>query len=147
MKKITLLLLGLVLGTSSFAQTSLFSDDFESGDVAWTLSVTGTNGWVVNDIYAGFQPLISDTPDQPSQISTNPQSNYLHVMNSDVCSQLSVCNANYDAGTASTSYAEMANALNTTNYLNTTISFWWLCVGAAGNSYGELEYSTDNQLL
>lgn len=148
MKKTTLFVTALLLGTASFAQTTLFSDDFESGDGAWTLNtVTGTNGWTVNNSYTGFTSqlgTIVDTPDQPSGITGNPQSSYLHIVNSTACSVLQACNANFDTGSASESYAEITSAISTVSYMNTEISFWWLCEGSAGNTFGTLEYSTDN---
>lgn len=147
MKKITLLATSLLVSIAGFAQTTLFSDDFESGDGAWTISGTGTNGWIVNNSYTGFSSQfgsIPDTPDQPSQISGSPQSNYLHIMNESACQLLSACNANFDTGSASEAYAEITNSFSTVGMMNTEVSFYWLCVGEVGATYGELEYSTDN---
>lgn len=143
MKKTTFLLITLLISSSNFAQ-DLFSDNFEAGINNWTVTSTGTNGWVVNSSYTGFSTFIPDTPQQPAAITNSPESEYLHIMNSSVCSQFSACNANFDASNSSIAYAELTNSISTVGYLNTEISFYYLCAGAAGNSFGELEYSTDN---
>lgn len=57
----TLLLLGASMFISqTFAQTTLFQDNFETGSSQWTLNTgSGTNNWVVNNAYLGFSGLIS----------------------------------------------------------------------------------------
>ncbi len=145
MKKITLLLAGLLIGASSYAQTTLFSDDFESGAGQWTLnsSGAGSNSWVVNNAYTGFSGLIPDTPNQPGGITNSPQSTYMHITNSTVCGGLSVCNANYDAGGTSDYYTQITTPINASTATNISLSFWYLCQGLTGVAFGTLEYSVD----
>lgn len=124
-----MLLAGLLLGSFSYSQTTLFSDDFESGSGQWSLnsSGSGTNNWVVNNAYLGFAGLIPDTPNQPGGITNSPQSTYMHITNTTVCGGLSVCNANYDAGGTSDFYTQITTSIDASNVTNITLSFWYLC--------------------
>jgi hypothetical protein len=134
----------LAVGLTSLGQTSLFSDNFESGPSQWTLNGgTGDNAWAVNNAYLGWTGFINDTPNQPGGIFGSPQSNYLHIVNGLVCSSLSVCNANYDTGATSNQSAEITTAINASTYTNITVSFWYLCTGQTGTAYGTMEYSLD----
>lgn len=140
-----LLLLGALLLHLAHGQTTLFQENFESGSAAWTLNGgSGSNQWVVNAEYAGFSGLINDTPDQPSGITASPESMYLHITNNVICSGLGVCNANFDTGSSSNQSATMTAAISTTGYANVTLTFYYVCAGASGTSYGGVEYSTDN---
>ncbi|MCR9171238.1 MAG: T9SS type A sorting domain-containing protein [bacterium] len=145
MKKITVLLAGLLVGFFSFSQTTLFSDNFESGSGQWVLnsSGSGANNWVVNNAYLGFSGLIPDTPNQPGGITGSPQSFYMHITNTTVCGGLSVCNANYDAGATSDIYTRLATPIDASNATGITLSFWYLCQGLTGTAFGTLEYSID----
>ena len=67
MKKLLLSALGAALFSfTSFGQTTLFQDDFESGTSNWSFNGSGDNAWTVNNVYTGLSPLIVDTPNQPS---------------------------------------------------------------------------------
>ena len=144
MKK-TLLFAGLLCSISAFSQTTLLSEDFEAGASNWTLNGgSGTNQWIRNNVYAGYMSLIMDTPDQPSGVTGFPQSNYIHICNTTVCSSLSVCNANFDTGSTSDQNATMNTPVVTTGMNTVTISFFYVCAGATGVSYGTLQYSIDN---
>lgn len=143
-----MLLTGMLgLSALSFGQTSLFSDDFESGGGNWTLNGgSGDNQWIVNNEYLGFSPFITDTPNQPSSFTGGSNSSYLHIYNLSACTGLSVCNASFDTGSSSNQTATMASAVNTTGYNTVTLSFWYLSAGSTGSAYGTVEYSTDNGL-
>lgn len=131
-------------GLSTFAQTTLFQDDFESGTSQWALNTgSGANSWVVNNTYLGFSGLIPDTPNQPASITNGPQSSYMHITNTTICGGLSVCNANFDTGSASNQNSEVATSIDASSYTNVTVSFWYLCAGQTGVSYGTMEYSID----
>ena len=82
MKKTVLAAAILTLSLCSQAQTILFQDSFESGTANWTLNGgSGSNSWVVNNIYAGgLFGIIVNTPAQPAGIAGNPASNYLHIV-------------------------------------------------------------------
>jgi len=144
MKK-TLLLLGLVLSTSAYSQTTLFQDNFESGSGNWTLNTggSGQNQWQVNNEYLGYSGFIDDTPDQPGTFTGGTQSTYMHITNNSICSGLAVCNANFDTGSSSNRSASITTPIATTGYTNVNLQFYYLCAGAAGTSFGIVEYSTD----
>jgi hypothetical protein len=138
------LLLGgcLLMATASFTQATLFADDFESGSSQWSLNTgSGANNWMVNNAYLGFSGLIPDTPDQPGSFTNGPQSTYMHITNTTICGGLSVCNANFDTGSASNQNTEVATSIDASSYTNVTVSFWYLCAGQTSTSYGTMEYS------
>lgn len=143
MKK--LLLFGCALFTTfAFSQTTLFQDNFEAGSSQWTLNTgSGGNNWVVNNAYIGFSGFIPDTPNQPVTFTNGPQSSYMHITNTSICSGLSVCNANFDTGSASNQNSEIATAIDVSGQTNVTVSFWYLCAGQTGTSFGTMEYSLD----
>lgn len=146
MKKPILIATMLALFHYVQAQVILFQDNFESGAGNWTLNGgTGSNAWVLNNVYTGgLFGLIIDTPSQPAGISGSPSSNYLHITNGDICSIFSICNANFDTGSPSDQSATLTNSISTLALQNVSISFYYLCAGAAGTSFGTLEYSADN---
>jgi gliding motility-associated-like protein len=122
----------------------IFSDDFESGTADWTLNSGGfgDNAWVVNNSYSGL--LFNPTPNQPVSISFSPNSNYLHITNQTVCGLGLDCQAVFDAGSNTDQTATMTNNISTLGLTGISIDFYYLCNGAAGNSFGNVEYSTDN---
>lgn len=139
MKKLLLSALGAALFSfTSFGQTTLFQDDFESGTSNWSFNGSGDNAWVVNNIYAGFAPFIVDTPNQPTA-----NTNYMHIMNGTVCTSLGVCNANFDTGSASLQNADLASGVDASGASSVSLEFWYLCAGAAGTSYGTVHVSVD----
>lgn len=146
MKKILLFASVLTLSFAQ-AQTTLFQDNFEAPSTNWTLNTgTGLNQWIINaeyDASASFG-MIPNTPNQSAPITNAPNSTYLHIHNTSICSMLAVCNANFDTGSASNQSAEQATPIVTTNFTNVALSFYYLCAGASGTSYGVVEYSTNN---
>lgn len=144
MKK-TLLITGVLCASMSFAQTTLFEDNFESGSGNWTLNGgSGSNHWVVNNSYAGFSGLIPNTPNQPASFTGGVNSSYMHITNETVCNALGTCNSNFDTGSASNQSATQTNSISTVGYTNVTLSFWYLCDGEGSVTYGQVEYSTNN---
>src|SRR5215207_5381909 len=115
------LLIGcLALGLNTFAQTTVFSDDFESGNANWILNTAGPslglNQWVVNSDYIGTPMLsIPDVLSQPSSFTGGPNSSYLHINFINDCSGSSPvnCNAHYNAAEVSNRCATMANDITT----------------------------------
>ncbi|AEA43309.1 T9SS type A sorting domain-containing protein [Fluviicola taffensis] len=140
-----LLLLGsLSMGLSAYSQTTIFQDDFESGAGNWTLNGgTGQNQWLANNEFIGFTGFIDDTPNQPGTFTGGVNSTYLHITNTSICGSLSVCNANFDIGSASNQSATKTTPIVTTGFTNVTLDFWYLSAGATGISFGIVEYSTD----
>jgi hypothetical protein len=156
-------LAGLFLSASTFAQTTLYSENFNGGTHTFTLNTAdvssgGTNNtWLVNNSYTGgsgslvcmgfpFSFTIGNTPNQPAAISGNPMSNYLHICSAAAISS-GVTNANYLAADGFCNFdeyyfAKMSNDISTTGMTSVGISFWWMC-GGAPEAYGEVYYSTD----
>lgn len=124
------------------SQVNLFSDNLESGGGNWTLAGTGDNSWQIDNVYFGGG-FITDTPNQPGGVTNGPQSTYMHIMSGLGCTFLGACNANFDTGSASDQKATLNTPIVTTGYSSVTVSFYYLCGGAAGTSYGQLEYSTN----
>lgn len=157
LKPFLFLCLNCFLGAEIQAQTTIFSENFESGGGNWTLnsgdlgSIPGAtdNRWVINNIYqGGLFGLIPNTPNQPAGITGAPQSNYLHITNSliDFITGGSIDNANFLAPTDGNKFAKMSNAISTVGFTNVSFSFWLLCNGdaAATNAYfGSTYYSID----
>ena len=163
MKK--LLLSGCLLaGLSTFAQTSLYLEDFESGGASFTLNSsdlganTTFNTWLINNTYSGgsgtfvcmgfpFSFTVSNTPSQPGGITGAPSSNYLHIAAQAAISSGINC-ASYipsDGGTCvsdETNFSKMTSPISTIGYTNVTFDFWWMCAGSA-DAYGEVYYSLD----
>lgn len=147
MKK--LLLAGALLCNATlFSQTTLFSDNFETGSANWTFSGTGDNAWIVNNTYiSGWDPFIPNTPTQPAGFTNAPQSLYLHIMSGTGCSQLGACNANFDTGSASNQNATISTGISTVGMNTVNVNFWYVCAGAMGISFGSLEYSINGGAL
>lgn len=136
-----LILFFFTLSSGLSSAQILFSDDFQAGSGNWTLNGGfGQNIWIVNASYIGG--FFTSTPSQPAGIS-NPNSNYLHIHNTTVCS-FGECQAIFDTGSSSDQTATMTNNVSTLGQTGVTLSFWYLCNGASGISYGFVEYSTDN---
>lgn len=122
----------------------MFQDNFESGGSNWTLnSGSGDNIWIINNKYTGLAPFIVDTPNQPAGISGSPNSNFLHIHNTQIAIA-GVLNANFDTGSTSNQDAVMTNSISTVGKTNVTLTFWYLCAGETGVSEGKVLYSTDN---
>lgn len=137
-----LLLSAAVLAVSfAQAQTTLFSDNFNSGGANWTFGGTGSNPWIVNNSYTGS--VFTSTPTQPGAITGGPQSNYLHIHNPTMCGGFGECQAIFFASSGGNMTATMVNNINTTGYTNVAFNFYYLCVGDV-NTYGVVEYSTNN---
>lgn len=167
MKKTTTLLLGtaaLLMTTHqlSIAQTTLYSQDFNSGTGTFILNsadmsstTSGYNTWVVNNSYTGgsatimcmgfpFSATVGNTPAQPGGI-TSPGGNYLHILSTDAQSN-GITNANYRPSDGVCAFDEnyfcKTPVFSTAGYSGVNLSFWWMCMGST-TAYGELYYSTD----
>lgn len=141
MKK--LLLIGcLASGFAVSSQTTIFSDDLESGSSNWSFSGSGDNSWRIDNVFYGGG-FVADTPNQPGGVTGGPQSTYMHITSGLGCTFLDACNANFDTGSASDQKSTLNTTLNTTGQTGVTLEFYYLCGGAVGISYGKLEYSID----
>ena len=150
MKKLVLLIAGIVLATGHFsAQTVLYSHNFDGISVnSWVMNEnqSGINYWVQNATYTGNAGAsIPNTPAQPMSFNSAPNSMYMHITSIANCNGFVPvsCNANYTPGDLSSNYAAMLNGISTTGESNVTFSFWYLCVGDNHEAYGQLEYSID----
>lgn len=168
MKKRLLTLLCLVVtGFTLQAQsTALYSENFNGASHTFSLNTAdvmsttnGANDWVVNNAYTGgagtviclgfpFSLTIANTPNQPGGINGNPNSNYLHILADDGVSN-GIFNANYRPADGlcvfpENYFASMTNDISTTGNINVELSFYWICGGAVGTTYGEVYYSTNS---
>jgi hypothetical protein len=153
-KAILLFTCGLLLQVNLFAQTTIYSQNFNGTVTDWSLNTTdagaGTNSnyWIVNNSYTGLPPLISNTPNQPNTINGSPQSNYLHIVN-DQFSGLGISNAVFLAPADGYVFAKMNAGISTVGFTGVSFKFWLLCNGDAleTNSYfGRTYYSIDGGL-
>jgi hypothetical protein len=153
-KTISLIACGLLLQGNLFAQTTIYSQNFNGTVSDWSLNTTdagaGTNAnyWIVNNSYTGLPPLISNTPNQPNTINGSPQSNYLHIVN-DQFSGLGISNAVFLAPADGNVFAKMNTGISTVGFTGVSFKFWLLCNGDAleTNSYfGRTYYSIDGGL-
>jgi hypothetical protein len=159
------LLLGLVfsaLNYNSFAQTTIYSEDFNAGSGTMVLNstdqsstATGFNLWIVNNVYAGgsvtinclgfpFTAAVGNTDPQPAGI-TSPNGGYMHILSTDAQTG-GVNNANFRPADGlcafDENYFSKTATISTLGYTGVSFSFWWLCAGGTA-SYGEVYYSTD----
>ena len=126
------------------SQTTLFEDNFEAGGGSWTLNSGGfgSNDWIVNNAY--FGGFFTATPSQPGAITNSPNSSYLHIYNAGIACAVGDCQAVFFAGSSGDKTAMMTNNISTLGMTDVTLSFYYLCGGAAGITYGNVEYSTNN---
>ena len=157
-----LLSVGLFLSLGTTAQTTLYQENFNSGNTFNLNSSdlgasTVYNTWLVNNTYAGgsgtfvcmgfpFSFTIPNTPSQPVGITGNPSSNYMHISAQAAISSGITC-ASYipSDGTCVTdesNFTKMTTPISTVGYTSVTIDFWWMCAGSS-TAYGELYYSLD----
>ena len=175
MKKNFLLLIFSVTLVSLFtfsvsAQTTLFSEDFNSGaSTQITMNTTdmgataaGNHLFYINNSYTGmtanadvpclgstFNISISSvtTPDQPAGITGFPHSHYMHI-NAPCANAVGITNTYfiYSSGTcfgAESYFSKMTNDISTAGMNGVSLSFWWMMGGTAGAIYGEVYYSID----
>lgn len=129
-----LILLVSLAGKYSFAQQSiqLYYEDFNGGTAGFTLNTptsvstgTGTNQWMINNIYDGGG-LYPNTPDETQTVSGTiagaPYSNYLHV--NDVNNTAVAGNGNYDPDNASDNMAIMNTSFCTLGLTDVTFTFF-----------------------
>jgi hypothetical protein len=150
-KAISLITCGLLLQGNLFAQTTIYSQNFNGTVSDWSLNTTdagaGTNAnyWIINNSYTGFSGLIPNTVNQPVGITGSPQSKYLHIVN-DQFSGLGISNAVFLAPADGNVFAKMNAGVSTVGYTGVNFKFWLLCNGDAleTNSYfGRTYYSID----
>ncbi len=145
MKRSIYITLLILFSQCSFAQTTIFSETFNSGSSNWTLntsdagSTAGTSGnyWVVNSSYTS---LFGSTPSQPAAITGSPNSAYLHIRSS------LTQNATFLAPADGNKFVKMNTGISTVGYTNVNLNFWYLCYGdaiATDAYYGKTYYSID----
>lgn len=153
----------LTLSLGSAAQSTLFTEDFESAP-AFTLNTTDAgssistwNTWVVNNSYTGgngdviclgfpFPYTIVNTAGQPAAIV--PQNgNYLHTASVEgIADGILCCSFGAADGfciTADNTFSRMSSDVSTIGYSDVDLTFWWLCAGSASH-YGQVYYSTNS---
>jgi hypothetical protein len=150
------------------AQTTLFSENFESGTAGqFTLNTsdvgsttTGANFWLVNNAYTGgtgslmclgfpFSYTIATTPSQVAGITGFPNSYYMHTLSQDGFADGIFCSS-YAAADGicfmdENIFSKMTSDISTISHTGVSFSFWWACAGAP-SIYGEVYYSIDGGL-
>lgn len=161
--KSLLLHAALWVGGATFAQTTLFSENFETGGTGFSLNTAdmggqvgsaGTNAWVVNNSYTGgsgtsscfsLNFTVGTTPAQPGGIANGPNSYYMHILSDDGANN-GITNANYAPADGSlcffaeSNFSRMQAPVSTSGYSGVTLSFWWMNAGSS-NGFGEVYYS------
>jgi len=167
--KLSLLLPLFFIAISLQAQNSdsLLYERFETGGAAFNLNTpdesgvsaaVGYNQWIINDEYTGGNGqlvcsgfpttfTVPNTPLQPAGITGGTTTKYMHII-SDAGQSSGILNCSYLAanglcGNDEYNFSTMAQDVNTSAYDSVTVSFLWLCEGAA-SIYGELYYSIDS---
>ncbi|GAB4140414.1 MAG: hypothetical protein Fur0041_15570 [Bacteroidia bacterium] len=139
----------LIAGTYVSSQNALlFTEDFQTGGASFTLnsggpgSNSGTNQWIINDVYSGA-PTYNNTYPQDSTYSGTiafaPYSYYLHIHDQ----PSGITNTNYNPSAASDRFAYMTQGICTRGMDSVHFSFFYLCQGSA-NAWGEVYYSVNN---
>ena len=150
-----------LFGAYGFTQTTLYQEDFETGN-SFTLNTTDLGGasifntWLVNNAYTGgtgtliclgfpFTFTIGNTPAQPGTITGAPNSNYMHISSQAAISN-GVNNSSFAASDGGvcipneSNFARMTTPISTTGFTNVEFNFHWLCAGGA-SAVGEVYYS------
>lgn len=154
---------GLFFTAFSFSQTTIYQENFETGN-SFTMNSTDLGGastfntWLRNNSYTGgsgtficlgfpFSFTVGNTPAQPSGITGFPSSNYMHISAQAAVSSGITCSSYIPSdGTCvsnESNFTKMTSPISTVGFSNVTIDFWWMCAGSA-NAFGELYYSLDN---
>lgn len=153
----------LLLPHVMVAQTTVFYEDFEGPAPLFTLnttdvgsSATGTNTWVVNNVFTGgsgsviclgtpFPYSIGNTPAQPGTLLPS-NGNYMHTASTEAIQDGILCCSFAAADGFCTApgnhFTRMTSDVSTMGLTGVTFSFWWLCNGGQEN-YGEVYYSTN----
>lgn len=164
MKKLLLSIAGcFAIGTFSFAQTTLYTEDFETGGGSFSLNTSDMGGastyntWLMNNNYTGgngtfvcqgfpFSFTVANTQTQPGGITNSPTSTYLHISAQAAISSGINCASYIPADgtcvTAETNFSKMTGSISTLGYSNVGFDFWWMCGGSV-DAYGEVYYSLD----
>lgn len=147
-----------------FAQTVLYSEDFESGGASITLNATdlsstplGVNYWVINNAYTGgtgnvvclgfpFSFTVANTAAQPGGITGAPNSNYLHIVGEAAVNSGINCSSFQAADGICTfdenNFSKMTADISTVGYTDVTFDLYWM-LGGSAEIYGEIYYSTN----
>lgn len=162
MKKRLLSVAVACMAFASISQTSLYTENFESGN-SFTLNSPDLGGastyntWLMNNVFSGgsgtfvcfgfpFSFTVPNTPAQPVGITNAPSSNYMHIAAQAAVSNGINCASYIPAdGTCVTNesnFTKMTNPVSTNGYTNVTFDFWWLCAGSV-DAYGQVYYSLD----
>ena len=145
MRKLLTLITPLFIAFAADAQTTIYSQTFNSGSASeWTLNTSDLGGasapnrWVINNTYPGNIIAPTATPEQPSGITGGPESYYMHIR-----SNVGPANCTFNASGTHSYFTAMNTPIVTTGYTGVNLSFWWVCNGDAV-SVGEVYYRTND---
>jgi len=150
MRKTTVLLIVFVffcIGVKAQTNIMVYSEDFESGGPGVVLNTadvgsnTGSNQWIINNIYNG-SPLYPNTTDESVTVGGNisfaPYSHYLHI--TDIPSGIASCN--YDPTAASEHFVTLTSGFCTQGINDVKLTFFYLAQGSS-TAYAVIFYSVD----
>jgi len=162
MKK-TLQFIFCFLVYTTHAQTTLYTETFETGGASISLNtsdmggINTSNTWVLNNSYSGgsgsltcigsnFGFTIPSTNNQASGITNSPNSTYLHIASQEAITDGINCSS-FQASDgfcyfAESNFAKMNTDINTSNMTGVTLDLWWMCEGES-TTYGKIYYSID----
>lgn len=141
-----------LVSKNELAQQSfiLYGEDFNSGGPTFQINTagvgsnSGTNNWIINDIYNGqgnYPNTIDQNNTTSGTITSAPFSKYLHIH--DVNSVTGGENANYDPNAVSDRFAIMKTGICTKSLKDVKLTFFNI-INASGASFGQLYYSINN---
>ncbi|MFN8699516.1 MAG: gliding motility-associated C-terminal domain-containing protein [Flavobacteriales bacterium] len=137
----------LLVGIAGAQDVQLYTEDFESGGLSFSLngggpgSNTGNSQWIINNQYNGggtFPNTTLQNVTAGGTIGFAPQSNYLHIHDA----PSGVTNNNYVNTTSADRFAYMTSGICTFGLQDVHLSFFFLCEGSP-SAFGNLYYSAD----
>lgn len=145
MKLLFTILVFVCIAIQTSAQTTLYTQNFETGltPAGWNLggTVPSGNEWIINNSYAGSPPFIPNTISQPGTFAGGANSYYLHIHNTSACSGASICNAAFQTSVTPDSVYATTGNIPTSGYYGVALKFYYLSDGAINDSYGKVQYS------
>lgn len=132
-----------------YDQKLLYHENFETKtaetkpNVDWDRVVSGNNKWIINKIYQGRNGI----PDFVSQDRTSggtvsePNNNYLHLIDEANVQTTGSTNAHFDAQSGSETFTLLGEGFCTLNMDKVTVAFFWCMPKSDPDAYAEVYYN------
>lgn len=140
----------------AYAQTTIYSENFNGATNTFTLNTTDNGGlafgdlnnnWLLNDNYLGFGVTLEA---QPASITGSPASAFLHINNSIASATtgpLAIGPAFSPGLVAGNHFAKMTSDINTTNYNSVSLNFYYATTEGTNKVYYSINGGTSWVLL